>query len=217
MSRKTCMFMTRREIDQAALRIPQSSGLLPCLYVPIAARDEHSIQKYVGRISKILLGGKPNKALLVQAYDPPERETRLPIWQLREAAILHYPQQVWVHVDCSAYRRAYIKAFPRESLIGLVLDHVLNRRVARLKGFSYIRIVPVSRATNSSSGGVAEKWSVNHHSNPAMRKSNTESKASIQYADLADIVKMLNIKTGGALMDPVNEAQALVDLPKVVA
>jgi len=50
-----------------------------------------------------------------------------------------------------------------------------------------------------------------------MRKSNKESKASIQYADLADIVKMLNIKTGGALMDPVNEAQALVDLPKVVA
>jgi len=28
--------------------------------------------------------------------------------------------------------------------------------------------------------------------------------------DLADIVKMLNRKTGGSLQDPVNEAQSLV-------
>jgi hypothetical protein len=35
----------------------------------------------------------------------------------------------------------------------------------------------------------------------------------IQYADLADIVKMMNRKTGGLLQDPVNEAQQWVDLP----
>lgn len=43
-----------------------------------------------------------------------------------------------------------------------------------------------------------------------MVRRNSESPAFIQYADLADIVKMLNIKTGGSLQDPVNEAQALV-------
>jgi hypothetical protein len=37
-----------------------------------------------------------------------------------------------------------------------------------------------------------------------------ESRASVQYADLADLVKMLDIKTGGSVMDPVNEAQAWV-------
>ena len=37
--------------------------------------------------------------------------------------------------------------------------------------------------------------------------------ASVQYADLADIVKMLNIQGGGSFMDNVNEAQKLVDLP----
>lgn len=211
---KTCLLMAFREIDQEAVRIPQRSGLLPCLYVPIAARDERSIEKYVGRISRVLSGGKPTQALLIEAHDPPERDARLPIWQLPEAAILHCPRQVWVHVDISGYRRIYSKAFPGESLNGLVLDHVLNRRVARLKGFSYIRIVPISRGANSSSGGLAEKWSVDYHSSERMRKINAASKASVQYADLADIVKMLDIKTGGALMDPVNEAQALVDLPR---
>jgi hypothetical protein len=43
-----------------------------------------------------------------------------------------------------------------------------------------------------------------------MREKSRMSPARIQHADLADIVKMLNRKTGGALQDPVNEAQALV-------
>ena len=43
-----------------------------------------------------------------------------------------------------------------------------------------------------------------------MRKKNATNPAQIQHADLADIVKMLDVKTGGALQDPVNEAQAWV-------
>lgn len=46
-----------------------------------------------------------------------------------------------------------------------------------------------------------------------MREKNKISQAVVQYADLADIVKMLNIKGGGSFMDNVNEAQKLVDLP----
>ena len=46
-----------------------------------------------------------------------------------------------------------------------------------------------------------------------MMKKNAESLASVQYADIADIVKMLNVKGGGSFMDNVNEAQKLVDLP----
>lgn len=40
------------------------------------------------------------------------------------------------------------------------------------------------------------------------------SPARIQYADLADIVKMLDSKTGGAHQDPVNAAQSLVRPPQ---
>lgn len=43
-----------------------------------------------------------------------------------------------------------------------------------------------------------------------MRERNRNSAARVQHADLADIVKMLNIRTGGVLQVPVNEAQALL-------
>lgn len=106
-----------------------------------------------------------------------------------------------------------MQAFPDESLHDRVLDHVLNRRVARLKGFAYLRIIPISKGANSSSGGLSERWGVDYHGSAYMRQRNAESRASVQYADLADIVKMLDIKTGGSVMDPVNEAQYLVRPP----
>lgn len=135
------------------------------------------------------------------------------IWGLPESAVLHYPRQVWVDVDYSAYRRAYMRAFPDVDLAGLVLDHVMNRRIARLKGFKYLRIVPISRAANSSHGGLCEGWGVEYHSSPRMREINRASRAVVQYADLADVVKMLNMEGGGSFMENVNQAQRLVDLP----
>ena len=91
----------------------------------------------------------------------------------------------------------------------------MNRRVARLKGFKYLRIVPVSRAVNSSHGSLSEKWALEYHSSPKMLKLNEASQAVVQYADLSDIVKMINMEGGGSLMESVNEAQKLVDLPNV--
>ena len=205
--------MAAREIDLEAVRIPERSGLPLCLFVPIAARDQAAIERYVGPIARVLESGETNRALLVEANDPPQRDFRLPIWGLTGARIFHAPFQVWVHVEFRAYRRAYAAAFPEESLHGRVLDHVLNRRVARLKGFEYLRIVPISRGANSSSGGLSEKWAVEYHSSPEMRKKNLESHAAVQYADLVDLVKMLDLKTGGGVMDPVNEAQAWVRPP----
>ncbi len=41
---------------------------------------------------------------------------------------------------------------------------------------------------------------------------NRSSQAMVQYADLADVVKMLNMEGGGSFMENVNEAQKLVDL-----
>ncbi len=207
--------MARRPIDQHAIRNPQQSGLLPCLYIPIAARDTDAIEKYVGRILAPLATGSPSKALLVEAHEPDEPDERLAIWGLPEAAVLHYPRQVWVHVDYTAYRRAYIRAFPDVDLTVFVIDHIMNRRVARLKGFTYLRIVPISREANSSHGGLSEGWGVEYHSSPRMMELNRASQAVVQYADLSDIVKMLNMEGGGSFMENVNEAQKLVDLPDV--
>jgi hypothetical protein len=204
----------QRAVDQHAIRIPKDSGLLPCLYVPIAAYDLDAIGKYVGRIETSLAPGSlAGRAVLVEAYEPEERDKRLAIWNVSEVAVLHCRRQVWVHVDYRAYRRAYMRAFPTVSLTGLVLDHIMNRRVARLKGFSYLRIVPISRGANSSHGSLSEGWGVEYHDSPDMRAKNKASLARVQYADLSDIVKMLNLKGGGSFMDKVNEAQKLVDLP----
>jgi hypothetical protein len=202
-----------RPIDQHAVRIPKNSGLAPCLYIPVAARDKNAIETYVGRILAPLSSRAPSRALLVESYEPEKPDERLAIWAHPQASVLHFPRQVWVHVDYGAYRRAYVRAFPEIDLRGFVLDHVMNRRVARLKGFTYLRIVPISRAANSSHGGLSEGWGVELHSSPRMAELNRASKAVVQYADLADVVKMLNLEGGGSFMQIVNDAQKLVDLP----
>jgi len=204
--------VTTRPIDKHALRIPQSSGLLPCLYAPVAARDINAIQVYVGKIVRDLSRGEVKKAILVESYEPETPDLRLPIWLHPQATVLHQHLQVWVHVDYSSYRQAYIKAFPELEVKRFVLDHIMNRRVARLKGFQYLRIVPISREANSSHGALSERWGVEYHSSPRMKDLNKASKAAVQYADLADIVKMLNSQGGGSLMANVNDAQKLVDL-----
>ena len=205
--------MNFRPIDMYAAQMPWMEGLLPCLYVPIAARDSSAIERYVGKIRSQLTLQSKHKALLIKAHESEQPDNRISIWDLPTAEVLHYPRQVWVHVDYSGYRRAYISAFPDADLTDFVIDHVMNRRVARLKGFKYLRVVPVSRAVNSGHGGLSEKWAVEYHSSPKMVKLNNVSKAVVQYADLSDIVKMINMEGGGSLMEIVNEAQKLVDLP----
>jgi hypothetical protein len=199
------------EVDDYAVKVAiEKFGLPPCLHVPIAARDEAAIHTYVGNVSQVLVAGSPNRALVVELVGTPQINPNLPIWRLPEATVLHATRQLWVHVDYRGYRGAYRSSFPDHDLGGLVLDHVMNRRVARLKGFLYLRVVPVSRQANSSSGGLSERWAVDYHGSAEMQAKHLASPAKIQYADLADIVKMLNRKTGGALQDPVNEAQALI-------
>ena len=64
-----------------------------------------------------------------------------------------------------------------------------------------------------SHGGLSEGWGVEHHSSPMMVERNAASLAAVQYADLSDIVKMMDMQGGGSFMEIVNDAQRLVDLP----
>jgi hypothetical protein len=208
--------MFRVEIDvHAKEKATKQSGFPPCLHVPIAARDEDAIQRFIGTISRVLNPGTPNQALLVHTYETPILDLNLPIWRLNEAAIFHKSDQVWVHVDFDSYREAYKSAFPNENIDRFVLDHILNRRVARLKRFNYLRIIPISRGSNSSSGGVSETYGFDYHSTPEMVERNRVCPTFIQYADLADIVKMLDLKTGGTLQDGVRDAIYLVEPEKI--
>jgi hypothetical protein len=90
----------------------------------------------------------------------------------------------------------------------------MNRRIAALMGFSYVRITLAARQSNSSSA-FSENWGVALHSTPDQIAANQRRNASIQYADLTDL--MLDMQLGGGVMDTVNEGQALVHPRPTVA
>jgi len=203
-----------RPVDEHALRIPRGSGLLPCLYVPVAARSISAIETYVGKVIGRATSRPPDRVLLVESYRPAEPDPRLLIWNHPEVAILHNPKQVWVDIDYRRYRSAFKRVLPDVDITGLVLDHVLNRNVARINGFKYVRIVPVSRSVNSSHGSLNEQWGMAEMVKPERVAREAASKAMVQYADIVDLVKMLNMTAGGSFMQNVNDFQALVDLPK---
>jgi len=197
-------------LDNAAREIALTRWVLPeCLHVPIAAVDESAITTYIGEIEQVLAGGSPRKALLVRTKEPPSIDAELPIWDLPASKILHERRQVWVHIGFTRYRRTYRKAFADEAIDGKVLSHALNRRIAALMGFAYVRITPNSRGCNSSSS-FSEQWGVSLHATAEQAAANRRRGAAIHYADLAALMVMLDIKPGGGVMDAVNEAQALV-------
>ena len=202
--------MRERMIDQAARdRALHRFGIPLCLHVPIAAVDAEAIGDYVGEIREILSGRGAPKAFLVEAYPPAPREPSYPIWDEPGSSILHQPLQVWVHIDYSRYRRAYRRAFPDECLGDAVLSHAMNRKIAALKGFGFVRITPTSRSANSSSA-FSEGWGKALHADPYQAAANRRLGAFIAYADLTDLMLMLDMKLGGGVMDAVNEGQKLV-------
>ena len=202
----------RIKIDNVAREVAFKKSVLPeCLHVPIAAVDESSICRYIGAIVGVVSITTARRALLVKIPPPPKRDQRLPIWEWAESAVLYQPIQLWVHVNYTGYRKAYKRAFPKEDITKKVINHILNRRIARIKGYEYVRVSSVTRGINSSSG-YSENWGVNLKRKPDMTKEEIRGGAYIQYADLCDLMVMMNIKVGGGVMGLVNEGQYLVDL-----
>lgn len=196
-------------IDPVASERVERYGIPDCLRVPIAAVDEAAIEIYVGPIVRTLSGNGHRKAFLVEAHAPLPIDPALPIWESPGAAMLHQPLQVWVHRDYGRYRRAYQRAYPESDLSGLVLSHAMNRRLAAVKGFEFVRLTPTSRAANSSSA-FSEEWAIDRHSVDAQIERNRLLGLFVQYADLTDLMLMLDMRLGGGVMDAVNEGQKLI-------
>jgi Lhr-like helicase len=198
------------EIDGKAKERAQRLGMPPDVHIPIGARDINAVTKYIGNITGIE-NVDPTKAFIVTPAYYPVINNKLPLWKLSEAAILHSSKQIWVHVNYRSYRHAYIKACPEENVKDLFIDHILNRRVARLKGFEFVRVIPVLREVNTSSGVVTEKYGFNHHSTDRMKGLNKEDQAFIEYADIADVVKMLNRKIGNKFQYGIRDSLYLLE------
>lgn len=189
--------------------MPWLAGLSPGLRVPVAPRDRAAIEAHVGAILREVPNSSGSPSYLVAATMMAPVDRRLPVWDLEAASIFHAEIQLWVHVDSRKYRRQFADAFPTLDIRLEDVDHVMNRHVARLKGFHYVRLVAISRAANRSSGAISEKWAIEHHGSQAMQRRHRRSKARVQYADIADLAKMLDIAIGGGVMDQLNDVQHL--------
>ena len=200
-------------IDEIARDIAlRRYGLAACLHVPIAAVDEAAVVTFVGDVLQAFGGGGQRRALLVRARQPEPPDRRFPVWATAGSEILHQPLQLWVDVAYTRYRRAWRTAFPDQALGDQVLSHAMNRRVARLKGFRFVRLTPTSRSANSSAA-CSERWAVSLHGQPRQSAANLRRGAAIQYADVTDLMLMLDLRLGGGVMDRVNEGRALFRPP----
>ena len=195
--------------DEAAYQQAMREWVVPeCLHVPIVAVDEEAITNHIGDIVEVL---SPGRALVVAIDPPPERDHRLPIWTHPKANVFFDPLQVWVSPSYTRYRQAYVRAKGGDSASGKILHHVYNRHMAALRGYGFIRLVPVSRRANSSSG-FSEQWGVKlAAADLGARRRKRE--LQMQYADLADLLAMLDMSLGGGVQEVFRLGQNLIEVP----
>ena len=190
-----------KDVDEKA-----SKHALPAtLWIPIAAVNVEAIRKYVGDPEQ---GARrdPAKALVVTTPDIGQFPfDDLPVWDLPFAERLHSQKQLWVHIDYTGYRGFYRSEVPEIDEADSVVDHICNRRFARQLGYEYVRLTAVSRGVNSSSGRGPEFEVVKYRDSEAGSEMAKPAESPIQYADPADIAKMLDIKTGGFPLKAVGD------------
>ena len=209
--------MAEHMIDPTA----STFGLPNCLVVPIAATGTDAIEAFVGTVvASVKSRNSRLSALCVVPHDYPVKKNRLVrLWQHENSCQfeqrLHPPKQVWVHVDYSGYRRAYIRFGMPTIPSGYFLDHVQNREAIRLREYShpYLRLCPVSRHVNTSGGsryggeGLEKVFLRNLANQPAPVQTATSEavNSEILYADPMDLTKMLDIPPGTEPLSGVRE------------
>lgn len=197
-------------VDETAKAIARTRWALPeCLHVPIAAVNEDAIRHYVGNVEKVVSGRGQRKAFLVTVPEPVPIDPLLPISEHPNAGVFCARRQVWVHVAYKPYRVAYKRALPNEDIDGLILSHAMNRVTAAHKGFDFVRLTPVSGVANVSSA-FSEQWAKELHMPKQPVVTRRTGPPFIQYADLSDLMLMLDMMLGGGVMAAVNEGQKLV-------
>jgi hypothetical protein len=179
----------------------ETFGLQPSLILPIAAKSRLSIEKYIGSITKDIANGK----VFVIDFFPLCNSRELPVWNHERCHCLIQPKQIWVEVDYKDYRKAYLSECENGCIKSNdVIDHIMNRRLARELGYRFLRLLHVNRKVNSSSGRGGEFMAVDNlkigkRINPDINRS------EIVYADPMDLLKMLNVQVGGFGLDAVRD------------
>jgi hypothetical protein len=200
-----------RSVDPVAYEIAMKQYVVPpSLHFPIVAIDEVAITEHIGEVVRVI---SPGRALLVKIDPPVERDSRLPIFQHQNIERLFEPMTLWVNPNYTRYRKAWVKSFGSAGIENLVIHHIYNRRMAKLRGFGYIRLIPISRSTNSSSA-FTEQWGVDYLTPQIIAKRNA-SGIRMQFADLGDILTMLDIPLGGGVQEVFRIGQNLIEVPGI--
>lgn len=202
-----------------------SFGLPRCLRVPVAAFSIEALATFVGEVQAKIANRKGEPvAVKLRAFNRGfPAEPIAPLWRTELGKIyaeLLFPEfQVWVHVDYRRYRTAYQRFGMAGISSNTFLDHIQNRRAERLRGYShpFIRLCPVSRLANTSSGNSkgAEGIEVEYlRSQLASPEKSQALKArlsayKVQYADPSDLTKMLDIAPGTFVLNGVRDALPL--------
>ncbi len=198
-----------RQVDPVAFeQAMREWALPPCLHIPIAARDEAAIKNHIGDVTQII---SPGRALLVRVDPPQPSDLRLPIFEHPNISSLFEPLQLWVHPRYTRYRSAWARTFGRTQIEHRVLHHVYNRRKAMLIGYNYVRLVPISRSTNSSSAAT-EKWGIDLCTDDYVERYNNRG-LRMMYGDLGHLMTMLDIPLGGGVQEAFRIGQNLVEVP----
>jgi hypothetical protein len=211
MSSREANGATMKRVDPAAYDQAMREWVVPpCLHLPIVARDRAAIEMHVGDVVNEVSSGR---ALLVRCGPWPERDLQLSIFNHANIETLFEPLQLWVSPGYTRYRRAWCRSFADADLGDKVLHHVYNRRSAMLRGFGFIRLVPISRRANSSSA-FTENWGVAHNTPEHVKRMNRRG-LQIQYADLGHLLVMLDISLGGGVQEVFRLGQALIEPNKI--
>jgi hypothetical protein len=175
-------------------------GLEDCLIIPVAAKSIKSIEQFVGNIIEKL---KDDMWCYVD-FTPLSNPNNLEVWNHARSHLINQKLQCWVRINYIGYRNRYKKCFPDTNVDEMVIDHILNRRFAKVLGFNYVRLLHISKSANSSSGRGME-YDVINYRNPDGLSKFEESLDEIYYADPSDLMKMLNMKIGAFPLDNVRD------------
>lgn len=163
-------------------------GLHESLTIPIAARTLDSIREYVGEFEVFKSG---TREAYIVTFEPWAVPNEMEIWCNPRSHLLHATKQVWIDVDNPSYRRLYEKIFPEINLKGFHVDHIFSKKLAKIYGFKYVRLLHILGEFNIENGTGPEKDSTIFR-----KKEYDPVRYEIQYADPLDLSKLLHLKVG---------------------
>ena len=178
--------------------------------MPIVAKDIDTIKDFIGDVVEVI---SPGKAFHVRCDPPAPPDERLPIFSHPNVDVIFERDQIWVSPGYTRYRYAWRRIFGNAQIDGKVLHHIYNRRMAKLRGFGFIRLVPISRRANSSSA-FTEGWGVDLFT-PEYVTQLVRHGRRFQYADLGNLMVMMDISLGGGVQDVMRIGQNLVEVPGI--